>query len=230
MNSKLARAFTGEGARKNGLAFFRSYVWLMILIIILDLASKWAVQGSLAYRESVPIINGWLYVTLTHNTGAAWGVGSGGGIGGRILWIVVSLLLSAALIGYYATQYRRTSTPVKVGLALMIAGALGNTVDRLLYWEGTVGFDGVIDWIDFHTASWSFPTFNLADSALVIGVIVLAAAIVAEFIREAVARSRRTKSRSSAGSTVKKDQGKAEEHPSSEESPKEKEDGHDHQA
>ena len=72
---------------------------------------------------------------------------------------------------------------MKIAVAMMIAGAYGNLIDRALYWPSTVGFSGVVDFLSFEFWGRRFATFNVADMSLVVGVIILLFAIVIEDIR-----------------------------------------------
>ena len=116
----------------------------------------------------------------------------GAGQTGRIIFIIISFVLGGGLIAYYAyaTHKNKLNTVMKVSLALMISGAMGNLIDRTFYWKETVGFSGVIDWISVWFGSYSFPIFNLADSALVVGVIILLVYVIVESIQDAIKASK----------------------------------------
>lgn len=173
-------------------SIFFSFVWVAVLVFIIDIVSKWAVQNSLHYDGNrVTLINNFLHITLAHNLGASFGMGSGGQIGMRIFWIVISVVLSGVLIFIFARYYKKFPNPHRIALALMIGGAIGNMIDRIFYWTPVVGFDGVIDWIDFQFGSTHFATFNIADSALVIGVIFLVIVEIIDIIKETREKSKR---------------------------------------
>lgn len=165
---------------------FFSFAWIPVLVLIADLISKWAVQTHLNEYQEVSIIGNFLLVTLSHNLGAAWSLG----YGLRWLWITVSVVLSAGLIAYYVKCFKKLTKPYLIALTLMIGGAVGNMIDRCFYWESLVGFDGVIDWIQFRFGSYDFPTFNVADSCLVIGVIILITCLVIELIQDAIKKNK----------------------------------------
>ena len=179
--------FSKEGLK----AFFFSFIWLSLVIFVIDIISKWAVQNSLTVGQSVALIPNFLNVTLVHNLGAAFSLGANGEIGWRIFWIAVSVILSGVLIFVFAKYFKKFTLIQKAALALMIGGALGNMIDRCFYWKAVVGFDGVIDWIDFQFGSWHFATFNLADAALVIGVLIIIVVEIINMIKEAKEKSRR---------------------------------------
>lgn len=184
--SNVKHFFTKEGFLSFLKAFYHSYVWLIIVIFIIDIASKWAVQNNLEVGESVSIIPNFLYVTLVHNMGAAFGMGNSGDLAWRIVWILISLIMSVALSVFYALRGKKLHLVYKIGVVMMIAGAIGNLIDRAFYWDAIVGFDGVIDWIQFVFGSYRFATFNIADSSLVIGVVVLLIGMIVELIQDTI--------------------------------------------
>jgi signal peptidase II len=141
------------------------WAWLALaaLVVALDQLSKaWAVQ-TLALHELRPV-TAWFNLTLAYNTGAAFSVLSDAGGWQRGFFIVVSLALTALLLVWLwrARGERLTS----LALALVIGGAVGNLVDR-------VRLGQVVDFIDWHARGWHWPAFNLADSAITVGVTTL---------------------------------------------------------
>ena len=177
--------------KENLIKAFKSFIWLSVVIFIIDIVSKWAVQNAFANGGSQAIIPNFLNVVLTHNLGASFGMGSNGEIGWRIFWISVSVILTGVLIFIYIRYFKKFTLLQKAALALMIGGAFGNMIDRIFYWKAVVGFDGVIDWIDFQFGSWHFATFNIADSALVIGVLLIVIIEVVNLIKEVREKDKR---------------------------------------
>ncbi len=111
--------------------------------------------------ESIPIINNVLYITSHRNRGAAWGI-----LQGQMwLFYVITIVVIVGII-YYLHKAARGKMLLGVSLALMLGGAIGNFIDRVLRKE-------VVDFIHTYIFSYNFPVFNIADSALVIGVILL---------------------------------------------------------
>ncbi len=145
----------------------RNLCWLSLstLIIVLDQLSKWQLQKVL--QPYVPIkLLPFLNLTLAFNRGTAFSLFSS-----SPSWSQWGLSLLAIAIAIYMI-YLMLQTPsthrwTLTSYALIIGGALGNLLDRL--WQGYV-----TDFIDFHLGSWHFATFNIADSAITIGAIVLA--------------------------------------------------------
>jgi len=167
--------------------FYFSFIWLMVILLVADIVSKWCVINHFGpshanWGEEVVLIKNFLSVTFYTNNGAAFSLLNDA----RAFWICVSVVLSGALITYYVLKYKTFNTVTKVALSLMIAGAIGNMIDRCFYWEKTVGFNGVVDWIQVYLPTGPFPTFNLADSCLVIGVVILLVVLLIDLIKDAI--------------------------------------------
>ncbi|WP_263768795.1 signal peptidase II [Propionivibrio soli] len=140
-----------------------NWLWLAGIIIILDQASKWVVLGTLQpgeVRYVAPFFN-WV---LAFNPGAAFSFLSDAGGWQRWFFTVLSLGVSAWIV----SLLRRHSAEFRLSLALtlVLGGALGNVIDRLR-------FGVVVDFIQWHAAGYYWPAFNVADSAITIGAILL---------------------------------------------------------
>lgn len=144
---------------------------VVVVLLALDQVSKYLVQLYLSpVGSSVPVIDGLFQLTNVHNTGAAWGMLEGF----RWLFIPMTLIVAAALI-YVIIRFRKKLTVFsRITLALLFAGAVGNFIDRVL-------LSYVRDFVDI-TPLFSFPVFNVADSALSIGCVLLV--IDALFLKE----------------------------------------------
>jgi len=113
------------------------------------------------FGESITIINNVLYITSHRNRGAAWGI-----LQGQMwLFYVITIVVIVAIM-YYLHKAARGKMLLGVSLALMLGGAIGNFIDRVFRKE-------VVDFIHTYIFSYNFPVFNIADSSLVIGVILL---------------------------------------------------------
>ena len=146
------------------MTILRHYRLLLIVspvLLILDQWTKLLVDARFALYESVPLINNFLALTYIRNKGAAFGILSDSAI--RIpFFITVSIV---ALIGilWYLRHIQPTMRLQQWALTLIFAGALGNLIDRIRLGE-------VIDFIDAHWYQYHWPAFNVADSAITIGV------------------------------------------------------------
>jgi len=141
--------------------------WLLlsVLVIALDQWTKHIALGALEYLRPVAVIPGFLNWTLAFNTGAAFSFLAGESGWQRWLFTALAIGVSAALALWLARTPRgdwRNAAP----LALIIGGALGNLIDR-------TRFGHVTDFIEVYWHDWSFPAFNVADSAICIGAFLL---------------------------------------------------------
>ena len=136
------------------------WLWLVVLVIGLDLITKYLANTSLPYgiaHPQLPIFD----LTLLYNKGAAFSFLSGAGGWQRWFFAVVAIGVSAVLLVWMAkTPYQQRW--LGSSLALVLAGALGNLYDRMVH-----GY--VIDFISLHYSGWYFPAFNIADIAITIG-------------------------------------------------------------
>lgn len=136
-----------------------------IIFFILDLISKVIVNNFVSLTESITVINNFFYLTNVHNLGAAWSLFSGQ----RILLIVIGI---AALffIFRWINDFKNNNKNIWA-FSLLISGLLGNLFDRIIY-----GY--VRDFLDFRFGSYNYPVFNLADTFIFCGVILLILAII----------------------------------------------------
>lgn len=134
------------------------YYVLALVIIALDQWSKWLIVKKMELGESIPIIENFLYITSHRNSGAAWGI-----LQGQMWFFYIITVVVIIGIVYYMAKYAKGKCLLGVSLGLMLGGAIGNFIDRVLYKE-------VVDFIDTYIFGYNFPIFNIADSALVVGV------------------------------------------------------------
>jgi signal peptidase II len=127
------------------------------VVLAADVVSKLAIVATMRQGETVRVLGRWLVITSTRNAGAAFSIGTGA----TVLFTAVAVGVAAVIV----RQARRlVSRPWALTLGLLLGGALGNLVDRLLRSPGP--FRGhVVDWI----ALPHWPVFNIADSAIVVG-------------------------------------------------------------
>ncbi len=140
------------------------YLWISALVLALDQASKLAIVRYLAYRDEVSLLP-FLNMAHTHNTGAAFGFLSGHSGWQNFLFVAIAISISAMIV-LWVRRLPKHDWRVASALTLVLGGALGNLLDRLMY-----GY--VIDFIDVMFGSWHFWTFNIADSAISIGAVIL---------------------------------------------------------
>lgn len=145
-------------------------LYLITLIVITggDQFTKHLVSSSMQLGQSQEIINNFFYFTYAHNTGVAWGM-----LAGHLWLFIIVALVSAVLMIVFFMKTRRNEVLTRFGLVLTFAGMAGNLIDRVVY-----GY--VRDFIDVVIFNYNFPIFNVADMAVVIGVILIIIEIVFE--------------------------------------------------
>jgi len=158
-----------------GLAKLHHVIFTLIAAIslILDLFTKWLFFN---INRDMSIIPGFLEITLARNEGAVFGI-----FAGRKWFLLILALIAVVVIVYI--QFRKTETSFisSLSLGLLLGGALGNIYDRIV-------FGSVRDFIDVHIGSRHWPTFNLADAFLCVGVGLLITIMIIEDL--AVARKK----------------------------------------
>jgi lipoprotein signal peptidase len=141
-------------------------VILMILLLVIDQVTKYMVAADLA-AKNVELIHNFFYITYAENTGMAWSLFSG-----QQALFCLAAAVAIGVMSWYLI-YKSPTKLTRISLALMISGAAGNLVDRLL-----LGY--VRDFLHFYIFGYDFPIFNVADSCLTIGVILLILATLLE--------------------------------------------------
>jgi signal peptidase II len=141
-------------------------VWLPMVIVAVDQATKAMIRASLAEHESRTVIPGVMDFTHVLNSGAAFGFLNG--VDFPFKTVVIAVIATAALIGVgvYAASLAHHQIVARLGLALIIGGAAGNLIDRLV--SGSV-----VDFVDVYWGTHHFWAFNVADSAISIGVAIM---------------------------------------------------------
>ena len=143
----------------------RAFMWylLSLVVIIIDQWTKWLAETNLNFLEPVPVIQPFLNWTLAYNYGAAFSFLADQAGWQKWFFAGLALIMSLFLIGYLIKAPRQAKL-LSVGLALVLGGAIGNLIDRLLHGH-------VIDFIHVHYADvWHYPIFNIADVGICIGV------------------------------------------------------------
>jgi signal peptidase II len=134
------------------------YYIIALLIILFDQLTKWMVVHYMKLGESIQVIENFLYITSHRNRGAAWGILQGQ------MWFfyVITVIVMIGLV-YYLEKEAKYNKLLGISIALMLGGAMGNFIDRVFRKE-------VVDFVNTYIFTYDFPIFNVADSALVIGV------------------------------------------------------------
>ena len=141
-------------------------IWVPILIIVLDQLTKATVRFTLPLNASVTVIPGVMDFTHIRNTGAAFGILNAANFPFKTVLIGLIAVGALAGVGIYAASLARHEIVARVGLALIIGGAAGNLIDRVV-----VG--SVVDFVDVYWRTHHFWAFNVADSAITVGAVVM---------------------------------------------------------
>lgn len=142
------------------------YLWVSVLSIVLDQLSKLAIANSMQLYDSIQVIP-YFRLTYVHNTGAAFSFLSDAG--GWQRWLFAGLAIGiSAVIAVWLSRLQKHETLLAIALSLVLGGAIGNLIDRLTY-----GY--VIDFLDVYYQNWHWPAFNIADSSITIGVVLMLA-------------------------------------------------------
>ncbi|MEW6009430.1 MAG: signal peptidase II [Candidatus Omnitrophota bacterium] len=153
-----------------------SFFLFSLLIFLLDILSKRLVLNSLFFGESIPVIRGIFHISLVANTGTAFGL-----FKGLATFFTLFSIIAVIAIIYILSVSKNLNRLYNFALSLILAGALGNLLDRIIY-----GF--VVDFLDFRI----WPVFNVADSAITIGVGLLIYKTI--FIKEKISDDKFTSS------------------------------------
>jgi len=148
------------------------YLLLALAVLIADQITKWWAQMSLPMAQPIKVTD-FLNWFLIYNPGAAFSFLSQAG--GWQRWFFTVIGIVAAIVIIWLLQKNTHDRPFCLALSLILGGAIGNVIDRLLY-------GAVVDFIDVHYDGWHWPAFNVADSAISIG----ATLIVINEIRRAI--------------------------------------------
>lgn len=137
---------------------------IAILVIVIDQVTKQAAERALSLHDALPVTS-FFNITLAYNRGAAFSFLNNAGGWQRWLFTAISLTVSLVLIVWL---YRMTKKErwLSLAIALILGGAVGNLIDRVWYGH-------VIDFIQVYYQSWYFPSFNVADSAIFCGTVLL---------------------------------------------------------
>ncbi len=140
---------------------FMQFILLALVVLSLDQITKHAAEAAFQYAEILTVIPGFFDLTLRYNPGAAFSFLADAGGWQRYFFTGLALIVSVVLV--FLIKKHHAETRYALALALILGGALGNAIDRMV-------FGHVIDFLLFHWKNqWYYPAFNLADSAICIG-------------------------------------------------------------
>jgi len=153
--------------KKDNKYYYFLFILTTVISLILDISSKFIVLAHLPQGNSLEIIPNFFSLTLGFNYGAALGIMSG------MQWLFITIFFVLTVAIYKFKEKLIGSKPLCIGFGLVLGGALGNIADRLAIQP----YGAVTDFLDFYIKNYnkllSYPTFNLADSCIVIGVVLI---------------------------------------------------------
>ncbi len=141
-------------------------LWVAAVLVVADQLTKAAVRAWLPLHDSIAVVPGFLDFTRVHNSGAAFGMLNAMQFPGKTALLVAVAVAALGAVGWYSASLPVEQRLARLGLACILGGAAGNLVDRI-----TAGY--VVDFVDVHYAGWHFWAFNVADSAITIGVAIM---------------------------------------------------------
>lgn len=149
---------SGENMRKRE-------AFLILAVVALDQITKYAIEARLSLGQSIELIKGFFSLTYAQNTGAAWSI-----LTGQMTFFYIISTIALIVMTYFLWKTDKKETLQRFALALLIAGTIGNFIDRLM-------FQYVRDFLDFIIFGYDFPIFNVADISLnvAIGLLILEA-------------------------------------------------------
>ena len=148
-------------------------------VVLLDQLTKAWIVGSLQINDGYAMIDGLFNIVHVRNPGAAFGFLAGASPWFRSVFFAAVTVAAIGMILHYLRRMRDGSVPLVLSLALILAGAVGNLIDRVRFGE-------VVDFLDFHIGSAHWPAFNVADAAISTGAVLLAISMIAKRGRKEV--------------------------------------------
>lgn len=147
-------------------------LFITIIILVLDQITKFIIASSMKVGDSFEVIPNFLNITSHRNDGAAWGILSGK----MSFFFIITIIILVVLIVFYIKE-AKNNLLMQIAISLLFAGALGNFIDRVLHGE-------VVDFVDTYIFGYNFPIFNVADSSLTIGVLLIIIALLTDMKKE----------------------------------------------
>jgi signal peptidase II len=149
----------------------RPFLLIAGLVVVFDQITKALVLANMPIYHSIPVISGFFNLTHIRNPGGAFGFMAAGSQGLRNLLFLGVSVLAMGLIVFFYRSTPKTHRALASALAMIFGGAVGNLIDRLRFGE-------VVDFLDVYLGAYHWPAFNVADSAITIGITIFIAHVV----------------------------------------------------
>lgn len=140
------------------------WLWLAALVVVIDQATKIWAEAALVFAQPVELLP-WFNLTLAYNRGAAFSFLADAGGWQRFFFLAIGVV-AVVVIVVWLRRLGEHERVTAIGLALILGGAVGNIIDRAFYGH-------VVDFIDWHYGTWHWPAFNIADSAITLGAVLI---------------------------------------------------------
>ena len=145
---------------------------ISLLLVVIDQVIKVLVINNMTLQQSITVINNFFNITYVRNTGAAWSI-----LSGNVLLLIMISILALVFIYYYFLKDKELKRIDTVSYSMLIGGIVGNLIDRMIH-----GY--VIDYLDFKIFNYNFPIFNIADTLIVISIIIIGISLIVGEYRE----------------------------------------------
>ena len=145
---------------------------ISLLLVVIDQVVKILVINKMALQQSIIVINNFFNITYVRNTGAAWSI-----LSGNVLLLIMISVIALGVIYYYLIKDKKLNTIDTISYSMLIGGIIGNLIDRVVH-----GY--VIDYLDFKIFNYNFPIFNIADTLIVISIIIIGISLIVGEYRE----------------------------------------------
>ena len=139
------------------------------LVIVADQVSKYWIKHNYVLHSTQEVLGSFFKITYVENPGVAFGIS----VGKYLPFITLISVFAILLVVYYLYQERHKSLEIRLGLALILGGAIGNMIDRCLMIFLPASYSGVVDFIDIGFNHYRWYIFNVADSAVTVGIVLI---------------------------------------------------------
>ena len=163
MESDTGAAPVRSEAARSSVAKYRRLGWIAGSVVLADQVTKGIILAHLRLYETIPVVPGFFNITHIQNPGGAFGFLAQQSPTVRGLIFLLMSFLAVCLIFWFYRKTPPTHRLMAAGFALIFGGAIGNLIDRLRFGQ-------VVDFLDFYVGAWHWPAFNVADSAITIGI------------------------------------------------------------
>lgn len=154
---------------------FDSFIWLFVLGLVIDIVTKVIVKTNMQEGDSIVLIPHFFAITFSYNDAAAFGMGFANPEVNRWIYIIVAIIATAVILYFYIRKFKVFNKVIKATLMCILVGAIGNLIDRFIYGK-------VVDFLDFF-GIWH-AIFNIADSFVVVGTIMLVVYLIVEEVKD----------------------------------------------